>query len=976
MISRKHVSLILLFLCPVFMQAQRAWQCDKGRAWADTLLKVMTTEEKIGQLFMIPVFPEKDQKHYDKVSELVSQYNVGGIICFKSGPYRMVKMTNMLQSKARIPLLVSIDAEWGLPMRLDSTMQFPLQMTLGALQDKTLIYQMGKTIARQCKRMGIHISFSPVADINNNPKNPIINLRSFGDNKEEVTERAYQYMKGLQDEGIIAVLKHFPGHGDTHADSHKELPVLDFDKKRLDSLELYPFRELIKRGATGVMVAHLFVPAYDKTKNTATTLSRSVVYDLLQKEMGFKGLVFTDALNMKGVSKFTKPGELELKALLAGNDVLLYAEDVPKAVELIKQAIKDTLITLKEIEDHVRKILIAKYFAGLNSYSPVDTTQLYSDLFAEDERWTNRMLAEKSLTLVRNRNEILPLKRLDTLKTAMISIGQKPEYDFWQRMGDYLPADTFFIDRKTEPAFFDSLQKKLSGYNLLIITMAQTNRYSFNTFSFTDPAVKFVNQIAKQKKTILALFSSPYSLQVLTDARDFQAIVMAYEPLPDIQDMAAQAICGGIGFSGKLPVTVSSLFYRGFGIETTPVRLKHTLPEDFRLTSESFSRIDSLVNDAIAEGMFPGCQIWVAKNNKVFFNKSYGKLTYEGNQSVTSSHLYDIASLTKILASAPALMKLYEEKQFTSETILKDLLPKADGTSFENLKMGDILSHQAGLKAWIPFHRTYTRDKADRETYFVKKPIAGFTVQVADSMYAMNTLADSVYTTILSSELKNKGHYLYSDLGMYLVPLIVIEKKNKDFNQFLNEEFYNKLGLPKMLFRPLEKYPLSLIAPTENDTAFRKQLIRGHVHDQGAALLGGISGHAGLFANANSVGVMMSLFINDGKYGGEQYLTRETVTRFTSCYACPANRRGLIFDKPLNGSAKNPAAKGASSLSFGHSGFTGTYTWADPKTGIVYVFLSNRVYPDAENKKIIESGIRTRILEIFIEKLNEAEKTN
>ena len=577
MYIRKILLLWICILCFAEIPAQKTWYCESSRAWADTLLKVMTIEEKIGQLFMIAVFPEKDQKHYDKVTGLVGGYNVGGVICFKSGPYRMAKMINHLQSKARIPLLVSIDAEWGLSMRMDSTMQFPLQMTMGALQDKSLIYSMGKTMAKQCKRMGIHVSFSPVADINNNPKNPIINLRSFGDNKEEVSERAAQYMKGLQDEGIIAVLKHFPGHGDTHTDSHKELPVLDFDRKRLDSLELYPFRELFKQGAMGVMVAHLFVPVLDKTKNTATTLSRSVVYDLLQKEMGFKGLVFTDALNMKGVSKYTKPGELELKALLAGNDILLYAEDVPKAVELIKQAIKDTLITEKEIEDHARKILMAKYYADLNSYSPIDTTNLYADLFAEEDIWTNRILAENSLTLLRNKNEIIPLKRLDTLKIACVAINGKPDYTFWSRMNDYLPADTFFIDKKSNALVFDSLLKVLSAYNLVIVSLYQTNRYSYNTFTFSDLSVNFVNQIAKQQKTILVLFSSPYSLSVLNEPLSFQAIVMGYEPLPAIQDMAAQAICGGIGFKGKLPVTVSTLFYRNFGIETNPTRLKYTL---------------------------------------------------------------------------------------------------------------------------------------------------------------------------------------------------------------------------------------------------------------------------------------------------------------------------------------------------------------------------------------------------------------
>lgn len=971
MLFRKICVLFFALMLCSGLYAQRVWYCEKSRAWADTLLKVMTIEEKIGQLFMVPVLPENDPKDLDKITAIVRDYNVGGIICFKSSPYKLVKIINDLQSLARIPLLVSIDAEWGLSMRLDSTMRFPLQMTLGAIQERQLIYEMGRSIARQCKRVGVHISFSPVADINNNSKNPIINLRSFGDSREDVTEKAALYMKGLQDEGIISVLKHFPGHGDTHTDSHLELPVLEFDRMRLDSLELYPFRELIKRGATGVMVAHLFVPVLDKTKNTATTISRSVVYDLLQKEMNFNGLVFTDALNMKGVSKFTKPGELELKALLAGNDILLYAEDVPKSVELIKTAITEGKITEKEIDEHVRKVLMAKYFAGLNSYMPVDLNNLHNDLFAEEDIWLNRKLAEKSVTLVRNKDEILPLKRLDTLKTALVSVGNNPEYTFWSRISDYMSADTFFIDKKKEAPYFDSLLTVLSSYNLVVLSLSQTNKSSINTFTFSELQIKFINQVARQQKTILVLFSSPYSLVILENPLSFQSIIMAYEPLHIIQDMAAQGIMGGIGFSGKLPITVSSLYYRNFGIQTQPTRLKYTLPEEFGLTMKDFGKIDSLVVSAIDSGMFPGCQVWAAKDNKVFYNKSFGKLTYEGNEVVTNRNLYDIASLTKVMASAPVLMKFYEEKLFTTETSLSSILPAAMGTNLGDLKMGDMFSHQAGLKAWVPFYIAYSRDDNTRNKYFSKIPGNNFNLPVADSMYTISSIKDSVYSRIFNSELKDKGHYLYSDLGMYLVPLIVKEQKKQSIDTFLNTEFYSKLGIYRMVYNPLNKFSILIIAPTENDTVFRRQLVRGFVHDQGAALLGGISGHAGLFADANSVGIMMSLYINGGKYGGEQILTRETITRFTSCYNCPVNRRGLVFDKPLNGSAKNPAAKGASPLSFGHSGFTGTYTWADPKTGIVYVFLSNRVYPDAENKKIQDSGIRTQILDIFIEKLKE-----
>ncbi|PKP22988.1 MAG: hypothetical protein CVU05_01425 [Bacteroidetes bacterium HGW-Bacteroidetes-21] len=965
---------IICFIVFVSFQkvSSQAWFDGKSRAWADTLMKVMTLDEKIGQLFMVPVFPDKDQKHYDKIVDLVKTYNIGGVIYFKSGPVKQALMTNMLQSYSRIPLFVSLDAEWGLIMRMDSTMQFPLQMTLGAIQDKSLIYEMGQSMAHQCKRMGIHISFSPVADINNNPKNPIINLRSFGDSKTEVTERAYQYMKGLQDGGMIAVLKHFPGHGDTHTDSHKDLPVLDFDRKRLDSLELYPFRELIKRGATGVMVAHLFVPELDKTKNTATTLSRSVVTDLLKNELGFKGLVFTDALNMKGVAKFNKPGEVDLKALLAGNDVLVYTEDVPKAVELIRNAILvDSTLSLAELEEHTRKILMAKYYAGLNSYSPVDLTNLHNDLFKAEDIWINRKLAENAVTLVRNNDEILPLQNLDTLRIACVSLGMRTEYDFWKSLGEYVVADTFSIDKSANKLYYDSMQNLLSSYNLVILSISQTNRYNYNSFSFPEEAVNFINTLPTKQKTILVLFSSPYSLSVLTNPLSFQSIVMAYEPLSTLQEFAAQGIAGGIGFKGKLPVNVTSLFERGFGLETKPIRLKYTCPEEIGLTALSLASVDTLIANAIEEKMFPGCQVWVSYKDKVIFNKSYGYLTYDQTEPVTNEHLYDIASLTKIMASAPALMKMYDDNKLTPETQVSDLLKETQGTNVGQLKMGDIMSHQAGLKAWIPFFKAYVKTEPLREKYFTKTPDSIHQIHVADSMYASIGLIDSVYHRIYNSDISNKKTYLYSDMGMYLVPKIIQESYHQSLDEFLKTKYYSKLGLTKMLYHPLDKYPIALIAPTENDTSFRKQVIRGYVHDQGAALIGGMSGHAGLFANASSVGVMMNLYLNGGSYGGAEILKRETVTQFTSCYNCPTNRRGLIFDKPMFG--HDQGKRITSPLSFGHSGFTGTYAWADPKTEIVYVFLSNRVYPDAENKKIQDAGIRTKILEIFTNKIKEAE---
>jgi len=348
--------------------------------WVDSVLQGLSVEERIGQLFMVAAYSNKGEVHWQKIAELITQHHIGGLIFFQGGPLRQASQQNYYQALAKVPLLIGMDAEWGLGMRLDSTIQFPRQLMLAAISDRQLIYDMGKEIARQCKRMGIHINFAPVVDINSNPNNPVINDRSFGENKINVTQKSIAYMRGLQENGIIACAKHFPGHGDTENDSHKTLPVIRHNKARLDSLELYPFKKLIDKGIKSIMAAHLFIPAYDKTANTASSLSKNVITDLLKNHLGYEGLVFTDALNMGGVSNYFAPGEIELKALLAGNDILLFPQDVPTAISKIKEAIEQGLISLDKIDSTVRKILFAKYWAGLHDYQPIKIAHLYEDL--------------------------------------------------------------------------------------------------------------------------------------------------------------------------------------------------------------------------------------------------------------------------------------------------------------------------------------------------------------------------------------------------------------------------------------------------------------------------------------------------------------------------------------------------------------------------------------------------------------------
>lgn len=942
----------------------------KFDSWADSVFASLTPDERLAQLFMVTAFSNRDRRHADDILGLVKNYGIGGIMFLQGGPVRQAKLTNEYQAAARVPLMVSIDAEWGLAMRLDSTLKYPRQMALGAISNDSLIYTMGEQIAEQCRRIGIHVNFAPVVDVNNNPDNPVIGFRSFGEDKYNVARKGLMYMKGLQHNHVIANAKHFPGHGDTDADSHHSLPVINHGRNRIDSLELYPFRYLIENGLKSLMVAHLYIPAFDTSKNTATTLSPKVVQGLLKDTLKYRGLVFTDALNMKGVSAFYKPGEVDLKALIAGNDVLLCAEDVPKAIQVIKNAIDSGLISQEQVDERCMKILRAKEWVGLNRYKPVEIAGIYEDLQKPEYKLLIRKLVEESLTLVANKNNILPLKRLDTLKIASLVIGDKENCRFQQTLSNYAPIDHFNVKNDPSLSEFDSLVKKLSSYNLVVVSVMGSVKPTKN-FMFSQTAMNLIDSVSKRSRIVLNMLASPYALARYKNVNKMSAVIAGYEDSEEIQDLSAQLIFGGIGAKGILPVSVLGTYPIRTGLFTDGgVRFKYTMPEELGIASADLERISAIAKDAIEKHATPGCQILVAKNGKVFYNKSFGHHTYEKQKPVSGSDIYDLASITKITASLPAVMKLYDEKELNLDGELCLYLKEVDCTNKQDLTLRDILTHQSGLKSWIPFYQsTLSRSGDYQPEIYSKDSSATYSYRVASGLYIHKGYTDSIMNRIIHSPLNNRKSYLYSDMGYYFLKQIVEEKSGTSFRTYLDQNFYKRLGLSTMGFKPRERFPLTRIVPTENDKTYRKQLLHGDVHDQGAAMLGGVGGHAGLFSNANDLAVMMQMYLNKGEYGGERYLSEETVNEFTRCQYCKeGNRRGLGFDKPEPDPKKeSPCARCLPLSSFGHSGFTGTFTWADPESDIVYVFLSNRVHPDAENKKLITMGVRTKIQDVLYE---------
>jgi len=945
--------------------------------WADKQLNSMSLRQRIGQLFMVAAYSNKTAAHEAEIKKLISTYHIGGLIFFQGGPVRQTRLLNAYQELAKVPLLIGMDAEWGVSMRLDSTLVYPRQMTLGAVQNDQLIYEMGEDIAAQCKRLGVHINFAPVVDVNNNPKNPVINSRSFGENQHKVAKKGLAYAKGMEAHRVMACAKHFPGHGNTTSDSHYSLPTVPSSKEELDSIELTPFRTLIDAGVSSLMVAHLNVPALDSNKG-ASTLSKKIVTTLLRDSLGFKGLAFTDALNMKGVASYVEPGELDKRAIIAGNDVLLFPEDVPKAVDAIELAVKNGEISASDIDQKVLSILKAKQWVGLDKWKAIPEAGVVDDLNTEDMEFRLARLYEHAITLARNKDSILPIRDVADQKIAALSIGSTSRTVFQNTLGKY--ADVSYFNVSKTPSFKEiiALHEKLAAYDVIIIGLHNTSLYARNNFRVTKEMVNLVDLVESKSKVILTHFGNPYALKMFEPLTEFEGLVLGYEDNKYAQDYAAQAIFGGISFLGKVPVTVSEHLREGQGVYTANLqRLKYTRPEELGIRSEWLAQADAIAMDGIEKGAYPGCQVLMAKDGKVFYQKSFGFHTYDKKLPVKNDDLYDLASITKIGASVISLMKLIDEGKVDLDYSLCDYIPAlVDSTPYKDIVLREMLAHQAGLKAWIPFYQKTLVNGTPRYDFYSLVPSEEYPFQVAEKLYMHKDMPDKIMQIILNTPLNKEQGYKYSDLGYYFIQRIVENISGQSLADYAMDNFYKPIGATTLGYRPVERFTLERIPPTEDDRMFRKQLIQGYVHDPGAAMMGGVGGHAGLFSSANDLAKLMQLFLNWGSYGGTSYINPETVKEFSKCQYCEEdNRRGAGFDKPVRDGSSGPTCNCISFESFGHSGFTGTLSWVDPEEKVVYIFLSNRVYPDATNTKLQMMDIRTDIMEVLFNAIQQAKDT-
>ncbi|MCK9203779.1 MAG: serine hydrolase [Bacteroidales bacterium] len=953
---------LFVFLSVLFQFSFNGIHAQVDSIWVDSVFRSLSPEQRIAQLLIIRAYSDRDSVYNDSLINIIRTSDVGGICFFKGSPVRQALLTNRMQQSSQTPLLISIDAEWGLGMRLDSAFSFPRQMALGAIGDDSLIYSMGRMVAKSCQRMGIHINWAPVADINNNPDNPVISFRSFGEDRQAVTRKCVLYMKGMQDEGIMAVAKHFPGHGDTDTDSHLTLPVIRHTKERMDSVELYPFRKLIREGIKGIMIAHLYLPCYDSSDHVPATLSKNVITQLLKEEMGFKGIIITDALDMQGVTKYFKPGEIEVKALMAGNDLLLLPQNTESAIQGIKQAIDSGMIAQSVIDEKCRRILQLKYNLKLNQPCRIDIANLIRDINPPEAITLRKKMVDASVTILKNEMGTIPLRGLDRRKIAALSVGDTALTLFQETLKRYMPLDLFNVPKKVPGKVSDSLCKLLNNYDILIIGIHGINSNKTDSFGITKQMAALIDTLILTDRTILVLFGTPYSLSRISHRTKPEAIVVAYQDNPVTESATGQIIFGGISASGKLPVTALP-FPILSGSETDKNRLSFNTPEDLGIPHDALNIIDSIANLGIELKAYPGCQILFAKNGKIFYDKNFGHPRYDDTLKVTSNQIYDLASVTKVAATTLAIMKLYDEGKIKLDESLGNYLPELKGTNKASLRIRDVMAHQAGLQGWIPFYLSTLKNSSPNPAIYSDTPSMEFPFRVAERLYIRRDYPDTIFKRIIDSPLLPGNHYKYSDLGFYLLPEMIEKISGQPFDQYLDENFYKPLGLYSTGFRPREWAGLSMIIPTEYDTTFRKQVVWGDVNDQGAAMLGGISGHAGLFSNARDMAVVLQMILQNGSYGGRQYLSPSTIREFTRVqFPENGNRRGLGFDKPLlYYSPDGPSCDSAPPQSFGHSGFTGAYIWADPVNDLLYVFLSNRVYPSASNQKLSELNLRTQI---------------
>lgn len=963
--------LLFSIACFFFFDVSGQSYLEREDIWVREKINNMTLDQKIGQLFIVRAYSRANESDQKIINEYITQYHIGGLCFFQGSPKEQANLINQYQKLATIPLFMGIDAEWGLGMRFpNKTISYPKQLLLGAISDNKLIYDMGKEIARQCKLTGININFAPSIDINNNPSNPVIYDRSFGESPQNVTEKGYMYMKGLEDHGVMACIKHFPGHGDTDKDSHYDLPVVNKSREELDKTEFFPFRRLASQGVGAIMIGHLHIPALDNRSNRPSSLSYNTIKKVLRDEMGYNGLVITDGMDMKGVTKYFPNGIAEAEAFLAGNDIILLPENLSKAVSTIKEYIKDGKISTTRLDESIERILRAKYKLGLN-YTPYHHTESIDQQLKSNKALSvKQKLAEAAITLVSDTENTIPIREIQDVKIATLSINVHHQTAFQDKAVQFTNTRNLHLMPYQIAQDYQQYMQTLYQFDKVIVGIHSSGKQSDFSKDLPEETVRFLKELSEKTQVIITVFGSPYILKKLSFAKN---LIINYDNDPIAQDVTMQAIFGVSKISGKLPVTVNSVWTVGHGLDRGSLqRLGYALPESVGMSSDSLLKIDSIMNVMITTNAAPGGQVLIAKDGKIVWQKSYGKLDPDGYY-VSDHTIYDVASLTKILATTISTMKLVDQGKINLNHPLRQYISGIDSTDKAQIIVKDILAHHARLFPWIGFYESTVAPPKSfgyNPKYYSGIFQSEYNIPVARGMFMRSDYKDSIFHQIYSSKLRDKDTYRYSDLGFIMLQKVIENQSGTSLDIFAENNFYKPLGLTHTAFKPITRFPQSSIAPTEKDDYWRLQTIQGYVHDMGAAMLGGVGGHAGLFSTSKEVAIIMQMLLNKGSYGGQQFINPETVDLFTTRHP-KSTRRGLGFDmKELNPTKTKSMSPKAPAATFGHTGFTGTTAWADPVNNIIYVFCTNRTYPSRHNQSFNKREYRHKVQSVIYQALD------
>ena len=936
--------------------------------WVDSVFNNMTIDDKIGQLFMISISPQAETSDLNEVVNKIKNNTLGGIVFSELKNLKQAQLITQFQSISKIPLLIGLDGQSRLGTNLDSALRFPSPQALGALADDSLLFFMGNEVAREMKLMGIHLNFIPAnLSVNENTR-PVM---SFGEDRFLVAAKSLAYWKGLQSGGLLACAKYFPIQGLSITEIQKGLPAVTLT---VDSVQAYPFKVLFKNRLPALMPASSDLPLFYTKKKTArknvfssSSLSAAFAGDWIRHHMNYEGLFMVDIQNMtKTADKKFSAGEAEMFAFQAGNDMLITSGNIGAAIRKMKKMLRKEKTFIPHIDRSVRKILAMKYDAGLyRKQDPVEN--LLPELITIEARLLQRRLYQNIPTIVSNQQNTLPVQSLENKKFICVvaddSLNGKA---FTAMTSKYVHTTVMNVNPKSDTLFLND-----SLYTHQVILVAVFPETQESTLLKLLPVLK---EQRINREVIICDFGStafrPYS-------QEFPTVITGYTEDPVMLEILPQVLFGGLSANGTLPVSFGQIA-PGTTTKTTALgRLTYSFPEDAGMDSETLNKIEAIAQEAIDMRATPGCHVLVAREGKVIYERSFGHLTYEKQSPVTDETIYDLASVTKVSATLQTTMFMYERGLIDINKKASVYLPELKGSNKKDFVLKDILTHQSGLRPFIPFYAMTMKDTLHLPEFYSSTLSRQYPLVVADNLFASAAMKDSLWGWVIKGKLQEKPprtpfDYTYSDMGFYMLQHLAERILNQPQEDFLNQNLYEPLGAYTTGYLPLVRFSIHQIAPTENDKIFRKALLIGTVHDPGAAMQGGVAGHAGLFSNANDLAKLYQMLLQEGRYGGVQYYKPETVRLFTQ-KQFHSSRRGLGWDKPT-GDWKGSTGIYASPKTFGHTGYTGTCVWVDPEFNLVYIFLSNRVHPVVTNK-LLSANIRSRIQDVIYQSIFDYCKT-